>query len=362
MPRESPPLTSSRRKSRIRRCSSIWSTQSNRLPRGLQHISMMHGSKWYGCHLGPYQTPTRESDPGHMPPNFYFSNTDYIVEKQKGKSWTWSGLRPHIVSGFSVGNPFNLICLIAVYAAISKELGLPLRFPGTPNSYARLTQATEIGLLNRAMLWAATDERCANQHFNVTNGDYYRWEQVWPRFGEFFDMDIGPVQHISLAQMMSDKGRLWDDIVEKYDLAPYKLAEIGVLALRRLPFQYVLGRSVAYDQGAVVGVPEFRGYRNHVSRCHAGISGQTGDTLRRVDVPAAVQGNCCRHGWPHMAAPHPACDAAAGWRLTVCCPSPTGRDLRSADTAESSRGCSLTRELDVKLSTLYLPGSLFSPR
>ena len=193
---------------------------------GLQHISIMHGSKWYGCHLGPYRTPTRESDPGHMPPNFYFSNMDYIVEKQNGKTWTWSALRPHIVSGYSVGNPFNLICLIAVYAAISKELGLPLRFPGTPDSYARLTQATEVGLLNRLMLWAATHERCGNQHFNVTNGDYYRWEQVWPQFAEFFDMDIGPVQHISLAQMMSDKGPLWDDIVEKHGLAPHKLADL----------------------------------------------------------------------------------------------------------------------------------------
>jgi hypothetical protein len=30
-----------------------------------------------------------------------------------------------------VGNPMNLSMVISVYASISRELGLPLRFPGT---------------------------------------------------------------------------------------------------------------------------------------------------------------------------------------------------------------------------------------
>jgi hypothetical protein len=32
----------------------------------------------------------------------------------------------------------NLLMVIAVYAAISKELGLPLRFPGTEAAYRAL--------------------------------------------------------------------------------------------------------------------------------------------------------------------------------------------------------------------------------
>jgi hypothetical protein len=36
----------------------------------------------------------------------------------------------------------NLISVIAVYAAISRELGLPLRFPGPESVYRALYQVT----------------------------------------------------------------------------------------------------------------------------------------------------------------------------------------------------------------------------
>src|SRR3569833_4106567 len=37
---------------------------------GLRHISLMQGYKVYGAHLGPFKTPARETDAGHMPPEF----------------------------------------------------------------------------------------------------------------------------------------------------------------------------------------------------------------------------------------------------------------------------------------------------
>src|SRR5205085_1594529 len=30
---------------------------------GLQHVVLMQGTKYYGCHLGPFETPAKESDP-----------------------------------------------------------------------------------------------------------------------------------------------------------------------------------------------------------------------------------------------------------------------------------------------------------
>jgi len=99
--------------------------------RHLQHVNLMHGTKWYGSHLGPFKTPARETDPGHMPPNFYYDQQAFIVERQKGKAWTWSSARPHAICGFAVGNPMNLVMVLAVYATISKALGLPLRHPGS---------------------------------------------------------------------------------------------------------------------------------------------------------------------------------------------------------------------------------------
>jgi hypothetical protein len=57
----------------------------------------------------------------------------------EGKQWHWTALRPEAVCGFAVGNPMNLAMVIAVYATLSKELGLPLRFPGTEKAYGPCT-------------------------------------------------------------------------------------------------------------------------------------------------------------------------------------------------------------------------------
>ncbi|MEK7875115.1 MAG: SDR family oxidoreductase [Pseudomonadota bacterium] len=192
----------------------------------LKHIHFMQGSKWYGSHLGPYKTPAKEDDPRHLPPNFYYDQWDYLVARQKGKSWSYSSARPHAVSGFAVGNPSNLTMVIAIYAAICKELGLPLCHPGTPGNYHALYQCTDSGLLARAMVWMATMPGCANQAFNITNGDLIRWENTWPKIAGYFGMETGPRRQLSLVKYMADKGPVWDRIVTKHGLRPYRYQEI----------------------------------------------------------------------------------------------------------------------------------------
>ncbi|HVD84654.1 MAG TPA: NAD-dependent epimerase, partial [Bradyrhizobium sp.] len=32
----------------------------------LEHVHLLEGIKWYGMHLGPYPTPSREDDPRHL--------------------------------------------------------------------------------------------------------------------------------------------------------------------------------------------------------------------------------------------------------------------------------------------------------
>ena len=197
------------------------------IAKGLAHVCSLQGTKAYGSHLGPFKSPAKEHDPRHMPPNFYFSQQDYLIERSKGKNWSWSCLRPHAVCGYAVGIPMNLVSCIAVYATISKDLGLPLRFPGSPITYRTIYMATEAGLMARAMEWAATTPECADEVFNVINGDYVRFEDMWPKFAEFFDMDIGPVQRIDLPLMMADKAPLWDEIVKKHDLIPNDYADMA---------------------------------------------------------------------------------------------------------------------------------------
>ena len=192
----------------------------------LQHIQLLQGSKWYGNHLGPYQTPAKEGDSRHMPPNFYFDQQEFI-EKETGKNlWSWTALRPHGICGFSVRSPMNLLNSIALYSLISKELDLPLRFPGSEKAYKKIYQATDVNLLSKAMLWAATSKKTKNQEFNITNGDFFRWSQIWPLIAKYFNMKLGDVQKISLKEFMADKGPVWDNIVKKNNLIKYSYGDL----------------------------------------------------------------------------------------------------------------------------------------
>jgi nucleoside-diphosphate-sugar epimerase len=192
----------------------------------LEHIHLSEGTKWYGNHLGPFKTPAVETDPRHKGPNFYFNQQDWLEARQKGKRWTWSVVRPHAVCGFSTGGPMNLTLAIAVYAAISKELGQPLSFPGKPGAYTALYQTTDAALLAKGIAWMATDPKGANQAFNITNGDLIRWENQWPRFANFFGMELAPAKHVSLKATMADKGPVWDRIVSKHGLQAHAYGEI----------------------------------------------------------------------------------------------------------------------------------------
>lgn len=184
----------------------------------LRHVQLMQGYKVYGAHLGPFKTPAREDDPPHMPPEFNVAQQELLEDRQRGGDWTWTAIRPSVVSGTALGNPMNLAMVIAVYASLSKELRVPLRFPGKPGAYTSLLEMTDASLLAAATVWAATDPRCANQAFNIANGDLFRWEEMWPRIAGFFDLDVAPPLPMSLADVMSDKEPAWQALARRHGL------------------------------------------------------------------------------------------------------------------------------------------------
>jgi nucleoside-diphosphate-sugar epimerase len=187
----------------------------------LRRVVLVTGTKYYGSHLGPYRTPARESDPRHMGPNYYFDQIDWLTAFQRGKPWDWVELRPQTLCGFAPGTPMSLAPAIAVYAAISKELGLPLRFPGKPGAYTSIYQVTESTHFANAALWAAIESQCGLEAFNITNGDYFRWKNLWPKLAAAFDMPAGDVRTISLTVDMADKASLWRAMTVKHGLKPY---------------------------------------------------------------------------------------------------------------------------------------------
>jgi hypothetical protein len=120
----------------------------------------------------------------------------------------------------------NLSMVIAVYAAISKELGLPLRFPGPEAAYRALYQITSADILAKATDWAGSSQAARNEIFNITNGDYFRWQHMWPRIARMFDMEVADPVPISLAAYMADKGPLWDEMTRKYQLTPISYSRL----------------------------------------------------------------------------------------------------------------------------------------
>lgn len=195
--------------------------------RRLEHVHLVEGNKIYGSHLGPFRTPAKETDPPHMLPNFYWDQEQWLRGAQKGKPWSYSVLRPHTVCGFALGNPMNIMMVIAVYAAISKELGLPLRFPGKPGAYRAVYQVTDSGLLAKAMTFCATAPSARNEVFNVTNGDYFRWCNVWPKIAAAFDMPWDEPQTIKLTEFMADKAPLWNAMRERHGLKAYRYEDLA---------------------------------------------------------------------------------------------------------------------------------------
>ncbi|MEG9227635.1 SDR family oxidoreductase [Aeromicrobium sp. Sec7.5] len=193
----------------------------------LEHINLMQGYKVYGAHLGPFKTPAREDDPPHMPPEFNVDQQQFLERRQPGSTWTWSALRPSVVCGFALGNPMNLAVLLATYASIAKHLDVPLRFPGKPGAWTSLVEMTDATLLAEATLWAATTPECANQAFNITNGDLFRWQDMWPVIADYFDLQTAPPLPLSLDDVMADKEPVWDEIVQQNQLEPTPYSDVS---------------------------------------------------------------------------------------------------------------------------------------
>lgn len=213
-------------------------TVIERIATGLQHVSLMQGYKIYGAHYGPFKTPAKETDAGHMPPEFNVDQQRFLEKQQQGKAWTWSALRPSVVGGTALGNPMNLVLVIAIYATISKELGLPLRFPGKPGAYDKLMDLTDAGLLAKATVWAATSPQYANQAFNINNGDLIRWNELWPKIAAYFEMKIAPPLHMPLQTIMADKEPLWQSIQEKYGLEKHSYEQVSSWAFGDFVFSW----------------------------------------------------------------------------------------------------------------------------
>jgi nucleoside-diphosphate-sugar epimerase len=194
--------------------------------RSLAHVHLVEGTKWYGMHLGRMSSPAREDDPRHMPPNFYYAQEDLLRARQQGRAWTWSASRPGFLYDFAPERPRNIPAIIGAWAAMCREMGMRLDFPGKPQNYTALFEATDATQLARGVKWMAESEAGRNEAFNLTDGTTFRWERLWPRIARFYGLEPGQVRPLPLGAWMADKTPVWEAIVRRHGLVPARMEDV----------------------------------------------------------------------------------------------------------------------------------------
>jgi nucleoside-diphosphate-sugar epimerase len=192
----------------------------------VRHVALVTGLKHY---LGPFeaygkgtlpQTPFRETQGRLDIENFYYAQEDEVFAAAERDGFTWSVHRPHTVTGVAVGNAMNMATTLAVYASICKATGRPFVFPGSHVQWDSLTDMTDARQLAKQQLWAATTPAAANQAFNITNGDVFRWSWMWGQLAEYFGLEPAafPESPAPLETQMANDQQAWTQIAREHQL------------------------------------------------------------------------------------------------------------------------------------------------
>jgi nucleoside-diphosphate-sugar epimerase len=207
--------------------------------KGLRHVSLLQGTKAYGVHVRPFKLPAREDrSETYDIPNFYWRQEDYLKQRQQGQGWHYTVFRPQMIFGESTGSVMNMIPAIGVYGALAREQGKGLAYPGGASP---ILEAVDADLLARAIAWAGGSERARNEVFNITNGDVFIWENVWPAIADSLGMAVAPPAPLSLEAVTSKEGAAWDRVRAKYALAAPPLREFVGESFQFADFAFAYG-------------------------------------------------------------------------------------------------------------------------
>lgn len=190
---------------------------------GLQHFSLLQGTKAYGIHLHPMPIPARERAPRDAHENFYWLQEDYLRASAQQAGFAFTILRPQLIIGSAYGVAMNLVPVLGAYAAICRERSEPFGFPG---GISYVWEAVDARLLARVFAWAALAPLATGQHFNVTNGDVFEWRNLWPAIAETLGVAMGPDQPRSMATYLPANASTWDAIVRRHGLRPVSMPDL----------------------------------------------------------------------------------------------------------------------------------------
>jgi nucleoside-diphosphate-sugar epimerase len=205
---------------------------------GLRHVTLLQGTKAYGVHVRPLAVPAREGRSElRQQANFYWQQEDYLREASQGQDWHFTILRPVLVIGEAIGGAMNLVPALGVYAAVMRERGPILPYPGGAE---RVSQAVDADLLARAIVWAGEAAAAQDEVFNVTNGDVFTWPNAWSAIAEAVGMRPGPDEPF-LLQSLSRAD--WEQVRQRHGLVSPGLTDFVGLSLEYADYQMRYGHT-----------------------------------------------------------------------------------------------------------------------
>jgi nucleoside-diphosphate-sugar epimerase len=185
----------------------------------LRHVTLYQGHKFYGSHLGKFKVPAKETHRPLIAPNFYYAQEELLRERAESDGYDLTIFRPEAVIGYAQGTPMNLLMALAVYVSITRELGIPLRFPGVHQTYDQIFyQVSDAHLLAEATKWGGETPAAWGEAFNLTNGDIFHWREIFQTIAEHYNLPFEDPQPMVLAEHMPLYRGLWDEMRERYGL------------------------------------------------------------------------------------------------------------------------------------------------
>ncbi|KAK3686428.1 hypothetical protein LTR37_019816 [Vermiconidia calcicola] len=243
--------------------------------KSLQNVTLQTGGKYYNVHLQPVPSPAREEEPRRQGPieNFYFPQEDKLASAQKGKSWSWNVIRPEaIVGSTSKPNGMNEALTIAIYLLVCREFGTEAPMPTNQRYWEGTDDVSDSNLIADLTIYTSTNSKCANEAFNITNGDYFTWRYMWPRLADYFNAKASTEQKFtkplpkegdvqlenSFLEWSKDKREVWESLCDRQGIASAKQTfDFGTWAFQDWVFQRTWSATLSISKARRYG---WKGY------------------------------------------------------------------------------------------------------
>ncbi|KAI9105667.1 hypothetical protein DFS34DRAFT_575386 [Phlyctochytrium arcticum] len=212
-----------------------------------QSFLLQTGYKYYGVQNNDEKLsasqPFKEDAPRIPGPNFYYNQEDALRKTCEAHGWAWIVTRPNVIIGVSKGNFMNFAVSIGLYAALQKELGQPLVFPGNQFIYEQNIVDHSWAKNNAEFqLWATMHlDKTKNHAFNIHDGGAVRFKDLWPKIAKYVFSVILSLPSTMFQKPMPDSAKRHLE----QSMAEYMADPAHQEALHRIAKRYNLDENVA---------------------------------------------------------------------------------------------------------------------